>query len=410
LLVLVLGLASAVVWLLTRLSLSGRTLAVTQTELEREREGHAQHRERVEALTHALASAHEKSNTLENRTIELDGLLVAARERHAQDLAHMQGVLRTQESQFKKDQQSHELLIEQKFKALASDVLAHSQKTLLESAKQQFATEQERAAGTLARQAGEVQKMIAPISDSLKRTDEKLGAIEKSWTNDRAKLEEHLRSLGQAGEVLRGETAKLTRALREPHVRGRYGEIQLKRVAELAGMVEYCDFSTQETTRIATDDEGAQRPDMIVKLPSGRCIVIDAKTNIQAYLDAQEATTADDASMHLDRFARHVAEQAAALSKKRYWSSVEGSPEFVVMFLAHDAFLDAALAKRPDLLDHAASNNVILATPATLIGMLRARSCTSGPRTPSRTRRCWASPSTPPSRSTTPSWAAINPS
>lgn len=365
------GLAAGL-YLAIRLTQALRAQAILETEYRRERDAHGQAIARGEALEHSLASAQAKANACENRAIELEAQLVATREQHAQHVRHLESVLREREAQFKKDQDSHELAIEQKFKALASDVLSQSQRALLESAKQQFATEQERAASTLAKQAGDVQKLITPISESLRRTDEKLGTIEKTWASDRAKLEEQLRTLGQAGETLRGETARLTRALREPHVRGRYGEIQLKRVAELAGMVEYCDFTTQETTRTTGDDEANQRPDMIVKLPSGRCIVIDAKTNIQAYLDAQEATSPDDAALHLDRFARHVADQAVSLAKKRYWSSVDGSPEFVVMFLAHDAFLDAALAKRPDLLDHAASHNVILATPATLIGMLRA--------------------------------------
>ncbi len=156
----------------------------------------------------------------------------------------------------------------------------------------------------------------------------------------------------------------------EPHVRGRYGEIQLKRVAELAGMSGFCDFAEQDQTR--GSDGAPLRPDMVVKLPSGRCVVVDAKTNIQAYLDAINAPTPGEADACLDRFARHVAEQAIALAKKKYWAQYDGSPEFMVMFIPGDQFVDAALTRQPEILERAAEQGVILASPATLIGLLRA--------------------------------------
>jgi DNA recombination protein RmuC len=150
--------------------------------------------------------------------------------------------------------------------------------------------------------------------------------------------------------------------------------MQLRRVAELAGMVEYCDFATQVSNEASgSDSNGARvRPDMVVKLPSGRRVIVDAKTNIQAYLDALQAPTPEDAARHLDRFAQHVAQQATELSKKEYWKQFEGSPEFVVMFVPGDQFVDAALSRQPDILEQAAVRNVILASPATLIGLLRA--------------------------------------
>ena len=156
----------------------------------------------------------------------------------------------------------------------------------------------------------------------------------------------------------------------KPHVRGRYGEIQLRRVAELAGMVNECDFFEQSQTR--GPDGTALRPDMVVKLPSNRVIVVDAKTNIQGYLDAMSAATPAEADGHLDRFARHVSEQATALARKKYWTQYDGSPEFVVMFIPGDQFVDAALQRQPELLERAAEQGVILASPATLIGLLRA--------------------------------------
>lgn len=230
---------------------------------------------------------------------------------------------------------------ERVFKAVASDALKGNTQQFLELAEQKFGAKQ-----------AAIDELVKPIAETLKRTDAKLAVIES------------------AGQSLKDETGKLVRALREPHVRGRYGEIQLKRVAELAGMSALCDFVEQDQTRDA--DGNALRPDMIVRLPNDRVIVVDAKTNIQGYLDALSASTPEEAEGHLGRFARHVSEQAAALSRKKYWSQYEGSPEFVVMFIPGDQFVDAALQRQPEILERAAEQGVILASPATLIGLLRA--------------------------------------
>lgn len=197
-----------------------------------------------------------------------------------------------------------------------------------------------------------VDALVGPIAETLKRTDAKLAVIEA------------------AGVELKSETGKLVKALREPHVRGRYGEVQLRRVAELAGMIAHCDFYEQDQTR---DSDGlALRPDMIVRLPNARTVVVDAKTNIQAYIDAIGAASPEAAERELERFARHVGEQATALAKKKYWTQYDGSPEFVVMFIPGDQFVDAALSRQPEILERAAEQGVILASPSTLIGLLRA--------------------------------------
>jgi DNA recombination protein RmuC len=235
--------------------------------------------------------------------------------------------------------------LEQKFR----DVFGSLAGEALKANSQQFMAlaEQKLSAKTSA-----VDELVKPIAETLKKTDAKLAVIEA------------------AGTELRSETGKLVRALREPHVRGRYGEIQLKRVAELAGMQNHCDFFEQDQTRGA--DGAALRPDMVVKLPNARSVVVDAKTNIQGYLDALSAATPEEADRQLDRFARHVAEQATALARKKYWTQYDGSPEFVVMFIPGDQFIDAALSRQPELLERAAEQGVILASPSTLIGLLRA--------------------------------------
>ncbi|TVS08858.1 MAG: DNA recombination protein RmuC, partial [Phycisphaerales bacterium] len=183
-------------------------------------------------------------------------------------------------------------------------------------------------------------------------------------------LSEQIKVFAGHSEQLRSETGKLARALSRPEVRGRYGEIQLRRVAELAGMVAYCDFAEQTSVR---DTEGRlKRPDMVVKLPNECVIAVDAKCNIDPYVRAVDTSDEQEREQLLERFAHGIAEQAKKLAAKSYWSDYEGGAEFVVMFVPGDQFLDAALARRSDLLEIAAQQGVILASPATLIGLLRA--------------------------------------
>jgi len=212
--------------------------------------------------------------------------------------------------------------------------------------------------------------LVKPIGEVLNATKEKLESIEKARAESFAALHERMELVTQAGRGLREETNKLTRALSRPEIRGQYGEIQLRRVAELAGMTSYCDFTEQTSVR---DSEGSLlRPDMVVKLPNDRIIAVDAKTNTYAYIEAVNASDDAEREQHLERFAKHVHEQAKKLSDKKYWAQFDGSPEFVVMFVPGDHFIDAALSRRPELIDYAAQNGVILASPSTLIGLLRA--------------------------------------
>lgn len=248
----------------------------------------------------------------------------------------------------------------------------------LKAAGQQFLTlAQEKLAGTLkqgeaamAQQRDKVEGLVKPIVETLTRTDEKLVAMQKEHAASGATLRQQVEQMTASNRQLQKETGQLVQALREPRIRGAYGEIQLKRVAELAGMREYCDFVEQDQT---TDGEGRRlRPDMVINLPNQRQIVVDAKANIQPYLNALQAATPEAADACLEQFADGIARQAADLGKKAYWTNYDGSAEFVVMFVPGDQFVDAALARRPDLLDFAASHRVILASPSTLIALLRA--------------------------------------
>ncbi len=228
-----------------------------------------------------------------------------------------------------------------------------------------------------ARHGGEVEgrardafeALVRPIDRALERTHEELARLGR----DNAGLRSQVKGMVRANRELSRETSKLGQALRRPNVRGRWGEIQLERVVELAGMRPYCDFSAQELVQGA--DGRRQRPDLVVRLPNERLLAVDAKTPIDAYLDALDAEGEGDeaaADDHLARFAMAVVQQVDRLARKEYWLQFERSPEFVIMFVPGDQLVDAALSARPDLLEHAAARDVILASPSTLIGLLRA--------------------------------------
>lgn len=335
-----------------------------------------QWRDQEKQLHQQIDEVERVANAHENKCITLAGELDKQQAISEQQLAHAK-LLAAEQSQamertqlmLREMQTSHTKQTEDAIKRMASEALQQNNKSLIETAQQVLAVDREKSKADLASRTVAVEQLVAPIRDVLSRTDARLGQLEQGMTQSSATLAEQVRALSSAGEQLRSETNKLVKALREPHVRGRYGELQLRRVAELAGMAAYCDFDLQVSER---DSEGdISRPDMVVRLPTGRSIVVDAKTNIQAYLEAHQSDTTEGATAQFDRFARHVVEQAASLGKKKYWAKVEGSPEFVVMFLPFDALLDAALQRRPDLIELAHASGIVLATPSSLIALLR---------------------------------------
>jgi len=213
------------------------------------------------------------------------------------------------------------------------------------------------------------EQLMAPVRETLDRFSSRLTEVEKERVAMTTDLRAQVSAVRQTGETLRRETGALITALRKPQVRGSWGETQLKRVAEIAGMVERCDFEVQVTGKA---DDKTVRPDMRVNLAEGKHLYVDAKVPLSAFLDAAEA--ADDEQLraeHLTRYGRHVKSHVDALSAKQYWKAAE-TPEFVVLFLPNEAFFAVALEQVPDLYDYAAARNVVLATPTTLIGMLRA--------------------------------------
>jgi DNA recombination protein RmuC len=213
-----------------------------------------------------------------------------------------------------------------------------------------------------------VARAIAPLHETLRRYEQRVAELEHERVDAYAELREQVRAMGAVSSELRTETKQLVAALRAPQVRGRWGEHQLRRIVEAAGLLEHCDFAEQVTA--TTDDQGV-RPDLVVRLHGGRTVVVDAKAPFEAYLAAMEARDERTRDGALDQHAQHLRRHVDQLSGKAYWTAFDSTPDFVVLFLPADPFLDAALQRDPGLMEHAFRRDVVLATPATLIAMLR---------------------------------------
>jgi DNA recombination protein RmuC len=224
------------------------------------------------------------------------------------------------------------------------------------------------SADALAGRRDDVAVTVAPLRDALGKVETHLRVLEHDRVAAYSALTEQVRALSSTGEGLRDQTRSLVTALRAPQARGRWGEMQLRRVVELAGMVEHCDFSEQESV---TGDAGTLRPDLVVRLAGGKRVVVDAKVSLAAYLDAAESRDPDVVEARMQAHARHLREHVRGLAAKEYWRSFEPTPEFVVLFVPGDAFLAPALERDPQLLDDAMAQRVFLTTPTTLIAMLR---------------------------------------
>jgi len=255
------------------------------------------------------------------------------------------------------------------FQALSGEALKQNNEAFLKLAAVSFETLHVKAEGDLVQRQQAVDALVRPLQESLQRYDEQLRLLEQSRQSAYGGLDQHLKSLAESQQRLQQETGNLVKALRAPTVRGQWGELTLKRVAELAGMVDRCDFAEQPSV---TGDDGRFRPDMVVQLPGGRQIIVDAKTVLSAYLDAHEAQNEAQQAEALRRHAAQVKCRMDELSLKAYWTQFDRAPEFVVLFLPGEQFLGAALDQNPRLIEEGFANGIVLATPATLIALLRA--------------------------------------
>lgn len=256
------------------------------------------------------------------------------------------------------------------FNTLAAEALKHNSVQFLRLAQENFKQLHLKSEHELSAREKAVENLVKPIREALEKTEQQVRQMEKERQSAYGSLSKHLESMAETQRQLQSETRNLVQALRRPEVRGQWGEMTLKRLAELAGMVEHCDFFEQEQVR--SEEGAALRPDMIVRMPDGRDIVVDAKTPLDAYLSAMEASSDDEKQIALQRHARKVRERVRELSTKAYWKQFRNTPDFVVLFIPGDQFLSAALDLDRKLLEDAMAEKVILATPTSFIALLRA--------------------------------------
>jgi DNA recombination protein RmuC len=255
------------------------------------------------------------------------------------------------------------------FTALSSQALKENNEAFLRLATETLKQFHVQARGDLEQREKAVENLVKPIKEALDKTEQQVRLMELERKEAYGSLSKHLETMTQTQQLLHGETRNLVQALRRPEVRGQWGELTLKRLAELAGMVEHCDFYEQPQT---DTDDGRRRPDMIVRMPGGREIVVDAKTPLDAYLSAIEATDSDGRRKHLEHHARKVRERVRELAGKAYWNQFANSPDFVVLFIPGDQFLTAALDIDRGLLEDALRQKIILTTPTSFVALLRA--------------------------------------
>jgi len=260
-------------------------------------------------------------------------------------------------------------MLEQSFVALSQRALKENNQAFLQLAQESLRQFHVQAKGDLELKEKAVENLIKPVREALEKTEQQIRQMENERKEAYGSLTKHLETMVQTQQLLQGETRNLVQALRRPEVRGQWGELTLKRLAELAGMVEHCDFYEQEQTDTT---EGRLRPDMIVRMPDGREIVVDVKTPLDAYLSAVEAPDDETRRRHLEHHARNVAERVRELSGKAYWTQFRNAPDFVILFIPGDQFLGAALDMDRDLLEEALKQKVILTTPTSFVALLRA--------------------------------------
>lgn len=336
-------------------------------------------REERQRLLNALRAESERRAAAETQAARLPALeaTLAEREKSVAGLAARIAELETRLSEERKAASEKLALLDEAqcklsdaFKALCAEALQSNNRSFLHLATTTLLRFHESAKSDLEARQNAVDGLVRPLRESLEKVDGKLGELERARVSAYSALQEQLKSLVDTHlPMLHAETAKLVRALRTPTVRGRWGEIQLKRVVEMAGMVDHCDFVEQASR---TTDDGRLRPDLIVRLPGSKHIVVDAKAPVEAYLQAMEAPDDETRQAHLSDHARQVRNHMTALSRKVYWEQFNPTPEFVVLFLPGEAFFSAALQQDPGLIEFGVQERVMIATPTTLISLLRA--------------------------------------
>jgi DNA recombination protein RmuC len=351
-------------WIIVRLLLSGRIAAMTlefRSESATLTENLRNRVAEIDRLNAELTRSHAKTDEtqalisdLEKKVTGLETLLKTERE----GAEHLKTFLIDSKS-----------LLSDSFKALSMNALNENSHSFMALASTSFSKYMEAAKSDLSLKSMEVKEIVKPVREALDRYDRHVQILELEREKAYGALTQQMTALSEDQKNLQKETGKLVKALQVPHTRGRWGEITLKRVAELAGMAEKCDFYQQES---AQSETGVMRPDMIVRLPGNRNIIVDAKVPLSAYLDAVEAETDDLRKNLLETHARHVESHIQKLSQKSYYTQFKPTPEFVVLFIPGENFFSAALDKNPNLIEEGVQKGIVIATPTTLIALLKA--------------------------------------
>ena len=348
---------AAITWIIER----SRARATLATAIGEKESRNAAAESRIEELRQQLHAVQTECTLVREQLRESEAGKISA-ETQYQEATHN---LATQ----------HRLLEETKttlsdtFRSLASEALAGNNAGFLTLAEEKFKSLREESSTDLEQNKTSIEALVQPLTKLLTTYQQETKDLEDKRLRELSTVGEQLRQVALAQSTLQTETAKLVNALRSPQVRGRWGEIALRKTAELAGMSSHCDFVEQESV---TTDFGRLRPDMIVKLPAGREVVVDSKVPFSAFLESLEATNDEERQKALERHATQVKHHVSQLSSKEYWDQFTGAPEFVVLFIPNDSFLAAAAEQDPSLIEAAMGKNIVIATPTTFIALLKA--------------------------------------
>jgi len=330
------------------------TAAAEREKLVREHASTSAASSRIPELEHTIATLRDDIHVQTHAAAEARASLQSERQAHAARIEELERM---------------GTAIEQKFVALASDALGKNSTAFLTLVNERFETNKVSADKDFEDRRREIEALVKPIGDSLTKFEAKVGEIEKARIGAYEGISEQVKNLVEGQTGLRTETTRLVQALRQPKTRGRWGEYQLRNVLEMAGMVEHVDFVEEETVE---GENGRLRPDVIVRLPGGKSIVVDAKTPLDAYLSAVEATDEIVRAQCIANHARQVQAHVRALSGKDYWKALPETPDFVVMFVPGEAFFAAAIESDPGLFEQAVRQRVLISTPTTFIALIKA--------------------------------------